>query len=99
MFNFCTQEYTTHRWLLDSDARAFDNDMENSYSEQQWSFDHPKIDALLFAISWRWCLLMERTVCKWRGHNIKMAGYANGDSGYEDWECTRCNCGGRHIYY
>jgi hypothetical protein len=37
-----------------------------------------------------WGKLMERTICRWRGHSMECTGVAGVESGSEDLFCGRC---------
>jgi hypothetical protein len=39
------------------------------------------------------------TVCRYKGCDIEVDGWATPDTGGEDWYCKRCGKGGTHIYY
>jgi hypothetical protein len=82
--------------LLDADML----EQEQSWKWFERSQKYPRLYHFFDKVSLYWKWLMYYTICK-KGDNcdIQMDGYADGDTGYEDWWCKRCFRAGRHYYY
>lgn len=86
--------------LMDADDKLYEAEMQENYEAQRWWQAHPRLYAIH---DWLWMLYgktVERTICKWRGHDLVDDGsYSNPDSGGEGQRCIRCGQSWWHQYY